>query len=92
MARRNPGVTLLAVATLALGVGSTTAIFSVFKAVLFNQLPYRDPDRVVALSQRDPTAPGIELDQRMDRSGVANASKRLRKYFAVRRCKPNVGR
>lgn len=59
MARRNPGVTLLAVATLALGVGSTTAIFSVFKAVLLNQLPYRDPDRVVALSQRDPTAPGI---------------------------------
>jgi putative ABC transport system permease protein len=57
MARRNPGVTLLAVATLALGVGSTTAIFSVFKAVLLNQLPYRDPDRVVSLSQFDPTAP-----------------------------------
>ena len=59
MARRNPGVTLLAVTTLALGVGSTTAIFSVFKAVLLNQLPYRDPSRVVALSQTDPTAPGI---------------------------------
>jgi putative ABC transport system permease protein len=58
MARRNPGFTLLAVATLALGVGSTTAIFSVFKAVLLNRLPYSHPDRVVALSQLDPTSAG----------------------------------
>lgn len=64
MARRNAGFTLLAVATLALGVGATTAIFSVFKAVLLNQLPYSHPDCVVALSQMDPTSPnglGISL-------------------------------
>ena len=54
MGRRNPGFSALAVMTLALGVGATTAIFSVVKAVLVNQLPYRDPDRVVALSQIDP--------------------------------------
>jgi putative ABC transport system permease protein len=53
MARRNPGFTALAVLTLALGVGATTAIFSVVKAVLLNQLPYGDPKRVVALSQVD---------------------------------------
>jgi putative ABC transport system permease protein len=57
MARRNPGFTALAVLTLALGVGATTAIFSVVKAVLLNQLPYSHPDRVVALSQRDSAAP-----------------------------------
>jgi putative ABC transport system permease protein len=57
MARRNPGFTALAVLTLALGVGATTAIFSVVKAVLLNQLPYSNPDRVVALSQVDSAAP-----------------------------------
>ena len=60
MARRNPGFTALAVLTLALGIGSTTAIFSVFKAVLLNQLPYSRADRVVALSQIDPTTPSAD--------------------------------
>lgn len=57
IARRNPGFTALAVLTLALGIGATTAIFSVVKAVLLNHLPYRDPDRVVALSEVDPAGP-----------------------------------
>ncbi len=60
IARRNPGFFLLAVATLALGVGSTTAIFSAVKAVLLNQLPYRNPDRVVALSEIDSVGPRRE--------------------------------
>src|SRR6202021_1736202 len=60
MGRRNPGFTALAVLTLALGVGSTTAIFSVLKAVLLNELPYRNPDRVVALSEVDPAGPASE--------------------------------
>ena len=53
MSRRNPGFTAIAILTLALGVGSSTAIFSVVKAVLLNPLPYRNPDRVVALTQVD---------------------------------------
>jgi len=60
MARRNPGFTALAVLTLALGVGSTTAIFSVVKAVLLDQLPYDNPDRVVALAEIDPAGPTSE--------------------------------
>lgn len=46
---RRPGFTLLAVATLAVGVGATTAVYSVADAVLFRPLPFDEPDRVVRL-------------------------------------------
>jgi putative ABC transport system permease protein len=51
--RRNFAFTAVAVVTIALGVGANTAIFSVVKAVLLNQLPYRQPDRLVALGEDD---------------------------------------
>src|SRR5271154_1708595 len=47
--RRTPGFALLTVFTLALGIGSTTAIFSVFNATLLRPLPFTDPDRLVVL-------------------------------------------
>ena len=48
--RNTPGFTLTAVLTLAIGIGATTAVFSVINGVLLRPLPYPDADRLVAVS------------------------------------------
>ncbi len=48
--RKSPGLISIVILMLAVAIGSTTAIFSVVKAILINQLPYRNPDRVVSLA------------------------------------------
>jgi predicted permease len=56
---RSTSFTIVAVATLAIGIGATTAVFSVVDGVLLKPLPYRDSDRLVALSHDAPGAPGL---------------------------------
>src|SRR5580693_3537309 len=52
--RRSPGFTLVAIITLGLGIGATTAIFSVVYGVLLRPLPYRDPSRIMAIFEVTP--------------------------------------
>jgi predicted permease len=55
---RTPAVTLAVVATLAIGIGSNTTIFSVVNGVLIKPLPYPDSDRLITMSH---TAPGVNV-------------------------------
>ena len=56
--RNSPGFTVAAVLTLALGVGATTAIFSVVYGLLLASLPFHDAARVVSIGETHPQVPG----------------------------------
>ncbi|HYY55998.1 MAG TPA: ABC transporter permease [Pyrinomonadaceae bacterium] len=89
MLLKRPGFTLIAVVTLALGIGANTAIFSVVNAVVLRPLAFKEPDRLVMVWETMPgndrrwVAPGNFVDwQKQSRSfeqlaGFANANLNL---------------
>ena len=52
--RRSPGFTIVAALTLSLGIGASTAIFSVANTVMFRPLPFTDPPRLMRLWESNP--------------------------------------
>jgi predicted permease len=62
--RKSPGFALTVVLTLALGIGATTAIFSLVEGILLRPLPFSDPDRLVLLGDHLGSSPNVLLTAR----------------------------
>ena len=83
--RRSPGFALLCIGIMAVGIGANTAVFSIVNAVLLKPLPYREPSRIVTLSNVVKTPP----TQVTEADGVNIRSIVL--FTATLPATPNVG-
>ena len=80
--RRSPGFTAVTIATLALGIGGTTAVFSVMNGVLIKPLPYQDPDALVGIWH---IAPGANVggDVNMSATQFFTYREHMRAFQAI---------
>ena len=81
---KNPGFTAVAVLTLALGIGATTAIVSVVKAAVFDPMPVEHPDRLVQLGivqKEHGWPPGINPPALRDARQQTNLFARVAAYY-----------
>ena len=74
--RRTPGFTAVSILTLALGIGATTAIFSLVYGVVIQGLPYEEADQLVYIDHK---APGVGFDR-----GLGSASGLYWHYSSTR--------
>ncbi|HEY2380064.1 MAG TPA: ABC transporter permease [Terriglobia bacterium] len=86
--RSHPGFTCIAVATLAIGIGANTAVFTIVNGVLLESLPYKHPEQLVMMFERLPgwpekfgfSPPDFELIRRESRSFSGMAAYRTASY------------
>ena len=89
--RRTPGFTLIVIAVMALGIGVNSLIYTVVRGILFADLPFPQPERVVAIEVTNHKRPNDRTNMSMpDLRDVMDRAKTLRGTFGLTGWSPIV--